>query len=100
MPSASEFPPPAAVPVTEATWSALIAARARSGNDALTEILAASNSPGVISFSGGFPDPSSFPWETLATVLAELTAERDAGVLQYSPVQGVQLDSVVPAITT
>ena len=51
------------------SWDALVAQRALAGDDALAEILAASNAPGVISFSGGLPSPETFPWEALAEVV-------------------------------
>jgi 2-aminoadipate transaminase len=49
----------------------------------------ASNAPGVISFAGGFPNPETFPWETLPEVVASIVGARDATAFQYPPVPGL-----------
>ena len=91
------------------SWESLVAQRALAGDDALAEILAASNAPGVISFSGGLPSPETFPWEALAEVVAGLAEARDASALQYPPTPGLastrawlrerieRIDAVAPA---
>lgn len=71
------------------TWGGLLASRALAGDDALAEVLAASNAPGVISFSGGLPHPDTFPWQALPEVVADLVAGRDASAFQYPPVPGL-----------
>ena len=43
----------------------------------------------MISFSGGFPDPQTFPGEELADLLRELLLAKDASVLQYGPTRGL-----------
>ena len=55
----------------------------------ISSILALANATDVISFGGGFPDPSTFPDRSLATLLGELLARGDATALQYSPVEGL-----------
>lgn len=72
-------------------WSALLAGRARgAGGDGLLEILKLANATDVISFAGGFPDPSAFPGTTLADILHRLLDAGDATALQYSPTPGLE----------
>lgn len=71
------------------TWDDLVAARALVDDDALAEVMRASNAPGVISFAGGFPNPDTFPWETLPRVVAAIVESRDASAFQYPPVPGL-----------
>jgi 2-aminoadipate transaminase len=71
-------------------WERALARRAR--GDAATglmDILALANAEGIISFSGGFPDPSTFPGPVLAEILGDLITAGDASALQYSPTQGL-----------
>jgi 2-aminoadipate transaminase len=51
--------------------------------------MALSNASDVISFSGGFPDPATFPGEVLADLVRELVVGGDASALQYTPTQGL-----------
>ena len=71
-------------------WSARLARRARVlGGGEITAILALAGATDVITFSGGFPDPETFPTEILAGIATRLIAE-DAGVaLQYSATEGL-----------
>ncbi|HKA98945.1 MAG TPA: PLP-dependent aminotransferase family protein [Streptosporangiaceae bacterium] len=71
-------------------WSARLARRARDlGGGEITAILALAGATDVITFSGGFPDPQTFPAEILSGIAARLIAE-DAGVaLQYSATEGL-----------
>ena len=71
-------------------WVDAFAARTRRAeSDALAAILALANASDVISFSGGFPDPATFPGEELADLLRELLLSKDASVLQYGPTRGL-----------
>ncbi len=79
----------AAVEVAGFTWDALVAARAAVDDDALAEVMRNSNAPGVISFSGGFPNQETFPWETLPRVVAAIVEARDPTAFQYPPVPGL-----------
>ncbi|HET8606779.1 MAG TPA: PLP-dependent aminotransferase family protein [Gaiellaceae bacterium] len=72
-----------------ATWDALVAARATVVDDALAEVMRASNAPGVISFAGGFPNPETFPWRALPAALAAIVDARDPTAFQYPPVPGL-----------
>jgi 2-aminoadipate transaminase len=70
-------------------WSDAMARRTRGLGDEIATIMALSNADDVISFSGGFPDPATFPGEVLADLLRELVASGDASALQYTPTQGL-----------
>ena len=71
-------------------WDADLARRTRSlGGGEITAILALAGATDVITFSGGFPDPATFPSGLLAGIAARLISE-DAGVsLQYSATEGI-----------
>jgi 2-aminoadipate transaminase len=55
----------------------------------LAAILALANVTDIISFSGGFPDPSTFPAAIVAGLVAELASAGDASALQYAPTEGL-----------
>ncbi len=71
-------------------WDADLAQRTRSlGGGEITAILALAGATDVITFSGGFPDPATFPSGPLAEIAARLICA-DAGVsLQYSATEGI-----------
>jgi 2-aminoadipate transaminase len=52
-------------------------------------VLRASNAPGVISFSGGLPDPETFPWQALPEVVRTIVESRDGSAFQYPPTPGL-----------
>src|SRR5215475_14439247 len=71
-------------------WSARLARRAHVlGGGEITAILALAGATDVITFSGGFPDPDTFPTEILADIAARLIAEDAAVALQYSATEGL-----------
>jgi 2-aminoadipate transaminase len=71
-------------------WSARLARRARVlGGGEITAILALAGATDVITFSGGFPDPETFPTEILADIATRLIAEDAAVALQYSATEGL-----------
>lgn len=77
------------VSVPPLDWTVLFAARAaRSGNE-LTAILSLAATRDVITFSGGFPAPETFPVDVVAELVAGLLADDAATALQYSPTQGL-----------
>lgn len=83
-------PAPAPAPVTP-DWAGLLARRtsAGDGSGALADILALAGATDVITFSGGFPAPETFPTTLLPSLTGALFAH-DAGVaLQYSPTRGI-----------
>jgi 2-aminoadipate transaminase len=65
-------------------------ARRASGGEAaeLASILAGSP-PGVLSMTGGFPNPRTFGAEELAEIAARLIRDDAAVALQYAPVEGI-----------
>jgi 2-aminoadipate transaminase len=71
-------------------WSAGLAQRTHAlGGGEITAILSLAGATDVITFSGGFPDPATFPAQILSGIAARLIAE-DAGVaLQYSATEGI-----------
>ncbi len=76
--------------VEENTLIELLAARARGDVDgALIEILGLAAAQDIISFSGGFPDPLTFPGPALGQILAELIAGRETAAFQYAPIGGL-----------
>jgi 2-aminoadipate transaminase len=71
-------------------WAESFAARTRSeASGGLAEILALSGATDVISFSGGFPDPATFPGPVLADLVRELIESGDPTGLQYAPTPGL-----------
>ena len=71
-------------------WTALFAARTRAGiGPGLASILALANATDLISFSGGFPDPATFPGPVLAEILADIVSSGDSTALQYGPTRGL-----------
>jgi 2-aminoadipate transaminase len=71
-------------------WAAQAARRTRAlGGGEITAILALAGATDVITFSGGFPDPATFPTAILAEIAARLIAEDAAVTLQYSATEGI-----------
>jgi 2-aminoadipate transaminase len=58
------------------------------GGDELTTILAGSP-PGVLSMTGGFPNPATFPTGEVDEIAARLVREDAAVALQYAPCEGI-----------
>lgn len=52
------------------------------------EIFKYLGAPGIISFSGGFPNPESFPVDEMSECLQEVMSESGKTVLQYSGSEG------------
>src|ERR1022692_2398207 len=71
-------------------WNAGLARRTHAlGGGEITAILALAGATDVITFSGGFPDPATFPTEVLADIAGRLIAEDAAVALQYSATEGL-----------
>jgi len=71
-------------------WSARLARRAQAlGGGEITAILALAGATDVITFSGGFPDPQTFPADILADIAAKLIAQDPGVALQYSATEGL-----------
>jgi 2-aminoadipate transaminase len=58
------------------------------GGDELTAILAGSP-PGVLSMTGGFPNPATFPTDELDQIALRLVRDDAAVALQYTPCAGL-----------
>jgi len=55
-------------------WGASLARRTHAlGGGEITAILALAGATDVITFSGGFPDPATFPTEVLAQIAGQVT---------------------------
>jgi 2-aminoadipate transaminase len=71
-------------------WDAGLARRTRSlGGGEITAILALAGASDVITFSGGFPDPATFPAHVLADIAGRLITEDPGVALQYSATEGI-----------
>jgi 2-aminoadipate transaminase len=71
-------------------WSAGLAQRTHAlGGGEITAILSLAGATDVITFSGGFPDPATFPAEILAGIASRLIAGDAAVALQYSATEGI-----------
>ena len=73
-----------------ARWDTQFAARTRGDvGEGIAGILSLLSVPGLIQFGGGFPDPSTFPRDRAASLLAELAGETAAEAFQYAPTRGL-----------
>jgi 2-aminoadipate transaminase len=71
-------------------WTASFARRTQTlGGGAITAILSLAGATDVITFSGGFPDPATFPSQVLGEIATKLIAGDVAVALQYSPTEGL-----------
>ena len=70
-------------------WPERFARRASRGGDELTAILSLAAATDVITFSGGFPAPETFPVETIKALTDDLLTDSPAVTLQYSPTEGL-----------
>jgi len=71
-------------------WTASFARRTQAlGGGEITAILALAGATDVITFSGGFPDPETFPSGVLGEIARRLLAEDAAVALQYAPSEGL-----------
>jgi 2-aminoadipate transaminase len=81
--------PPHAPILPPAAWEQAFARRTRGAGGAITAILALAGAGDVITFSGGFPAPETFPAAQLAGVAADLIGSDGARALQYAPTPGL-----------
>jgi 2-aminoadipate transaminase len=71
-------------------WSSRFARRTHStGGGELTAILALADAGDVITFSGGFPAPETFPTEAVGELAARLLRDDAAVTLQYAATPGI-----------
>ncbi|WP_050981318.1 aminotransferase-like domain-containing protein [Caldisericum exile] len=57
---------------------------------AIRELLKLVESPDIISFAGGMPDPNLFPKEILGEIAKEVFVNHGGKALQYGPTEGVK----------
>lgn len=58
-------------------------------SSAIRDLLRHGSDPGIISFGGGYPDPTLFPAQQLASVFEALLTEQAARALQYTVSDGI-----------
>jgi 2-aminoadipate transaminase len=74
----------------ERDWALGLARRAKGlGAGEITAILSLAAAGDVITFAGGFPDPSTFPTGALPAIAARLMTEDPGVALQYSATEGI-----------
>src|SRR5436853_6752744 len=71
-------------------YAGLFAARTRvMTSSAMRDLMAITERPDVISLAGGLPDTSTFPPESMASLLSHVAAANAARALQYGPTEGL-----------
>ncbi|HKN99506.1 MAG TPA: PLP-dependent aminotransferase family protein [Pseudonocardiaceae bacterium] len=80
---------PACTSTATVDWTARLARRANTQQDAISGILALVNARNMINFTGGFPEPSLFATDVLGDIANRLVAEDAAVALQYAPSEGL-----------
>src|SRR5580700_10298567 len=71
-------------------WTTSFARRTQLlGGGEITAILSLAGATDVITFSGGFPAPETFPTAVLTEIASRLLAQDAAVTLQYSPTEGL-----------
>ena len=74
----------------EHDWNAGLARRTHAlGGGEITAILALAGATDVITFSGGFPDPATWPRDVLAGLAAKLITDDAPVALQYAATEGL-----------
>jgi 2-aminoadipate transaminase len=73
-----------------ATWTPAFSQRARNRGDAELAAILAGSPPGVLSVTGGFPNPATFPTGVLDEIVAQLLRDDPGVALQYAPSEGIR----------
>jgi 2-aminoadipate transaminase len=60
-------------------------------SSAMRDLMALTEQPDVISLAGGWPDTSTFPPDSYASLMGAVAAESCARALQYGPTEGLTL---------
>src|SRR5215475_1325832 len=77
-------------PTESRDWASWLARRTQAlGGGEITAILALAGASDVITFSGGFPDPATFPTSILAEIATRLISTDPGAALQYSATEGI-----------
>jgi 2-aminoadipate transaminase len=72
-----------------ADWTPLFAQRVADRGDAEITAILAGVPPGVLSVTGGFPNPATFPTQLLDELVAQVLRDDAAVALQYAPSEGI-----------
>ena len=73
-------------------YAGLFATRTRGmKSSAMRDLMALTEQPDVISLAGGWPDTSTFPADSYASLMGSVAAESCARALQYGPTEGLTL---------
>jgi 2-aminoadipate transaminase len=81
---------PSAPSEAQRDWDSGLARRTQAlGGGEITAILALAGATDVITFSGGFPDPATFPPHVLSEIAARLITDDPGVALQYSATEGL-----------
>jgi 2-aminoadipate transaminase len=76
--------------IVQRDWDSGLAKRTQAlGGGEITAILALAGATDVITFSGGFPDPATFPTQVLSEIAARLITDDPGVALQYSATEGL-----------
>jgi 2-aminoadipate transaminase len=70
-------------------WTRAFSQRALNQGAAELATILAGSPPGVLSVSGGFPSPATFPTEVLDEIVAGLLRDDPGVALQYAPSEGI-----------
>jgi 2-aminoadipate transaminase len=71
-------------------WDSRLAGRTQTlGGGEITAILALAGASDVITFSGGFPDPATFPTSALSEIATRVITGDPGVALQYSATEGI-----------
>ena len=74
----------------ERDWDGRLARRTHAlGGSEITAILSLVGATDMITFSGGFPEPATFPTDTLSAIAARLIAGEPGVALQYAATEGL-----------
>ena len=73
----------------EQAWTGAFARRTLLRGGAELSAILAGSPPGVLSMTGGFPNPETFPGEVIGEIAARLVRDDAAVAMQYSPVEGI-----------
>ncbi len=76
-------------PVDAGSWARAFSQRALNQGAAELATILAGSPPGVLSLSGGFPSPATFPTEVLDEIVARLLRDDPGVALQYAPSEGL-----------
>jgi 2-aminoadipate transaminase len=76
-------------PIEAGAWTQAFSQRALNQGAAELATILAGSPPGVLSVSGGFPSPATFPTEVLDEIVARLLRDDPGVALQYAPSEGL-----------